>query len=129
MTVAPSAPTTNPTEAACDQAALAALVADLGAEAAAELLALFIAETRARLRRLADPALDAHRLLRDVHTLKGGAGTAAARRLATLAGALEARLRTGGTTGAADVAALQAAFAAYTDSVRAFARRREAAST
>ena len=128
MTVIPPAPTPDIIEAACDQSVLAGLVTDLGAETAGELIELFIAETRARLRRIAAPACEAGRLLRDVHTLRGGAGTVAATRLAALAHALETRLRAGGTASDTDVAALQAAFDAYTDRARGCAHQAAAAS-
>jgi HPt (histidine-containing phosphotransfer) domain-containing protein len=122
MTSARSAPTTEIHKAACDQAALATLVADLGAAAVAELVALFIGETRARLRRIADPACTASHLLREVHTLRGGASIVAAARLEALANALEARLRHGGAASLAEIAALRGAFDAYVDAAMDAAR-------
>ena len=98
---------------ACDQAALAALIEDLGLDGVSELVNLFIAETTSRLRCMA--SLDGHtgRLTHEAHTLKGAAGTVCAPRLAGLAAALEARLRNGGSIGATEVDGLAAAFAAY----------------
>lgn len=105
-------------EAICDLAALEALMADLGVTTVIELVSLFVAETRARLHRIADCTDTGAQLLREVHTLKGGAGTVAATRLRALAGALELRLRAGGTANPTDIAELQAALEAYIDATQ-----------
>jgi HPt (histidine-containing phosphotransfer) domain-containing protein len=84
----------------------------------AEMLALFESETRARLGRLAAGAPDAATLLREVHTLKGAAGTVCAARLARHAARIEERLRNGGTLAAEDVPGLSADFDAWLDTIR-----------
>jgi HPt (histidine-containing phosphotransfer) domain-containing protein len=98
---------------ACDRAALAALADDIGASSVGELVNLFIAETRARFRRMASAGADASRLGSEVHALKGTAGTVCASRLAGFAVALDARLRAGGSMSPAEFDALVAAFDAY----------------
>jgi len=108
---------TDAHDAACDEVALTALAQDLGSADVAELVNLFIAETRPRLHRMALPDADPGRLIREVHTLKGAAGTVCAPRLAGRAAALEARLRAGGSMDAVDVDALAAAFDAYVTEV------------
>lgn len=118
MTHAAPLPMPEPDEAACDLAALEELTTDLGPVVVAELVALFVTETRARLRRIAEPTGVSTRLLREVHTLKGGAGIVAASRLNVLAHALEVRLLAGGAVCSRDIAALQAAFDAYADRAR-----------
>ena len=108
----------DPQDAACDEVALTALTQDLGSADVAELVNLFIAETRSRLHRMASPDLDPARLVHEAHTLKGAAGTVCAAHLAGLAAALEARLRQGGSMAAAEVDGLAAAFDAYVTEVR-----------
>jgi two-component system sensor histidine kinase/response regulator len=105
-------------DVACDQAALAALAEDLGVAGVAEVVNLFIVETRSRLSRMASLDGNTGQLMHEAHTLKGAAGTVCAPRLADLAAALEARLRNGGSIGAAEVDGLAAAFAAYVSEVR-----------
>ena len=83
----------------------------------AEVVNLFIVETRSRLHRMASPDIDPGRLTREAHTLKGAAGTVCAPRLAGLAAALEARLRAGGSMGPTEVDGLAAAFDAYVTEV------------
>lgn len=98
---------------ACDRAALAALIEDIGIASVAELVNLFIAETWARVGRMASLDGNTGRLTHEAHTLKGGASTVCAARLARLAAALEARLRAGGSIGKTEMDGLTAAFAAY----------------
>lgn len=104
---------------ACDPVALAALIEDIGRAGGADLVDLFIAETRSRLRRMASPDGNSSWLCHEMHTLKGAAGTVCAPRLAALAAALDARLRIGGSIDAIDLDGLAAAFAAYVAEVRA----------
>jgi signal transduction histidine kinase/CheY-like chemotaxis protein/HPt (histidine-containing phosphotransfer) domain-containing protein len=107
---------------ACDQAALAALTEDIGLAGVAELVNLFIAETKARLCRMALLDSNTGRLTHEAHALKGAAGTVCAPRLAELAAALEGRLRNGGSIGAAEGDGLAAAFTAYVTQVRELVR-------
>lgn len=121
------APAPAAEDPACDQAALDALAADLGVEARGELVQLFLTETTARLRKIAEPPAAATPLVREVHALKGSAGTAGAMRLARLAKAMELRLRAGGSLGADDLAALQEAFDDYAAQVQAIIHQEAAA--
>jgi len=106
----PSDPVDMPT---LDVDGLAEMEDAIGADGMAEMVGLFITETEARLERLADPNRDAGSDLREVHTLKGAAATVGGPLLAHLAESLEARLRDGGSMGAADLVALNAAFTAW----------------
>ena len=98
---------------AVDVGGLRQLRADLGPDGAAELLAVFLHETEARLQRLADAALSPAVLQREVHTLKGAAGTVFAARLAALAAVAEQRLKAGGQMTSDELAALAAAFSEF----------------
>ena len=101
----------------CDEAALAALANDLSDAAVAELAALSLQETRARLQRMADPRMDHATLLREPHTLKGGARTVCATNLGNLAAALEERLRAGGAVSPVDIDTLETGFAVYAERI------------
>jgi signal transduction histidine kinase/DNA-binding NarL/FixJ family response regulator/HPt (histidine-containing phosphotransfer) domain-containing protein len=105
--------------AACDFEALSQLREDLGDDGVAEMLTLFEAETRDRLGRLGSREMDGGTLLREVHTLKGAAGTVSASRLATRAAAIETRLRTGGALQPSDLPVLTADFEAWLAAVHA----------
>jgi signal transduction histidine kinase/FixJ family two-component response regulator len=109
---------TDAPDAACDEVALTALAQDIGMVGVVEVVNLFIAETRLRLRRIASVGEGPARLTHEVHTLKGAAGTVCAPHLAVLAAALDARLRTGGSMDTQDVDALTVAFDAYVTHVR-----------
>ncbi len=111
------APGPRARDAACDEHALNTLSEDLGNEGVTEVVNLFIAETRARLQRMGSPNIEPARLIREAHTLKGAAGTVCAPRLAGLAGALETRLRSGGSMEAGEVDGLASAFDAYVTEV------------
>jgi CheY-like chemotaxis protein len=111
------APGADSLDAACNEHALSVLAEDLGTEGVTEVVNLFIVETRSRLHRMGSPNIDPGRLVREVHTLKGAAGTVCAPRLAGLAAALETRLRAGGSMGHTEVDGLAAAFDAYTTEV------------
>lgn len=104
---------------ACDTGALGGLTDDLGEQGVAEMLALFESETRARLARLAAGITDARTLLREVHTLKGAAGTVCAARLAARAAVIEARVQAGGTLADGDLPVLTAEFEVWLEAVRA----------
>ncbi len=102
-----------------DDDAAAGLAHDLGAETVRGMIAIFLAETRVRLQRLADPTLDAASLMREVHTLAGSARTAFAAELAGLAGGAEARLRREGGNDLPERPRFAEAFRAYEDAVKA----------
>ena len=82
----------DPMEMALDEIAFARLTGEIGSDGLAELVTMFVAETRARLQLIAGRALDHARLIREVHSLKGAAGTACAVSLSLRAAAIEARL-------------------------------------
>ena len=104
---------------ALDRQSFAGLKEDLGEDVVAELVVLFEAETHARLIRIADGRLDHETLTREVHSLKGAAGTACAVALAGHAAALEMRLKRGRSVGEADLPVLTAAFEAWRGEVHA----------
>ena len=95
-----------------DESALAELTRDIGVAGAGEVLATFETETRDRLRRLAE-SLEPGALLREIHTLKGSARTACAGKLAALAAACEARLRSSGGADLPELPQLLEAYRAY----------------
>src|SRR5437763_1588212 len=61
----------------------------IGQDGVLEMVGIFETETRLRLRRLAAANRDPTTLVREMHTLKGAAGSVAAPRLAALGRALE----------------------------------------
>lgn len=67
----------------------------IGEDGAREMVEIFEAETRQRLRRLAVGEKDMAALVREMHTLKGAAGTVASPRLAEFGRALEAAAQRG----------------------------------
>lgn len=67
----------------------------IGEDGVREMVAIFESETRQRLRRLAAGDLDIPTLVREMHTLKGAAGTVASPRLAVLGRTFEHSARRG----------------------------------
>jgi HPt (histidine-containing phosphotransfer) domain-containing protein len=67
----------------------------IGEDGVMEMVEIFETETRARLRRLADGNQDMATQLREMHTLKGAAGTVAAPRLKVLGAKFEHAARDG----------------------------------
>jgi CheY-like chemotaxis protein len=118
-TIATLAPGADRTDGALDRQSLARLKEDIGEDGVAELVAMFEAETRARLTLIADRRLDGVTLTREVHSLKGAAGAACAVSLARLAVALEMRLKRGEGVKEADPPALTEAFEAWRREVHA----------
>jgi len=98
---------------AVDAAVLAEMEDAIGQDGVAEMVRLFLSETRIRLDRLAqagrDPSID----LREIHTLKGAAATVGAPVLTAFALETEERLREGGSLSAADVERLRRHFDAW----------------
>jgi signal transduction histidine kinase/HPt (histidine-containing phosphotransfer) domain-containing protein/ActR/RegA family two-component response regulator len=109
-----------------DHAALDQLASDIGDAGVTEMIGIFEVETTQRLERLAGQ-LDPKVLLREIHSLKGGAGTVCAGRLASRAGFIEARLRQGGALYDGDLAALTADFDAWREGARIWASASEEA--
>jgi len=101
------------TEVPLDKEAFGRLTAEIGADGVAGLVALFAAETRARLLLLADHGLDHARLIREVHSLKGAASAACAVSLSHRAASVEARMRGDDSLNEIDIAPLAEAFEAW----------------
>ncbi|MGE0420277.1 MAG: Hpt domain-containing protein, partial [Acetobacteraceae bacterium] len=108
-----------------DTLALADLSVAIGEAGVRDMLGVFESETLSRLNRLSDATRDKAADQREIHTLKGAAGTVCARRLSTMAQTLEAHLREGGTLETTDVIALRQAFEAWRREARH--RQREVA--
>ncbi len=71
------------------------LIAMIGQVGVNETIEIFETETRRRLRRLAIGGQDTATVVREMHTLKGAAGTVAAARLAALGRLFEQAAHTG----------------------------------
>jgi HPt (histidine-containing phosphotransfer) domain-containing protein len=124
--IATKAAGADPTDEAVDWKGFAGLKEAIGEDGVARLVAMFEAETSARLIRIADRRLDRGTLTREVHSLKGAAGTACAVWLAGRAAGLEMRLKRGEEVEEVDVSALTEAFEAWRGEVQE-AEAREAA--
>ena len=74
---------------ALDAGAFDELIDMIGEEGVMEMVAIFETETRRRLRRLREGGQDKDALCREMHTLKGAAGTVAAPHLSILGRAFE----------------------------------------
>jgi HPt (histidine-containing phosphotransfer) domain-containing protein len=90
----------------------------IGDDGAMEMIGIFETETRERIRRLSTGNLPVGTLVREMHTLKGAAGTVAAPRLAALGRAFEHAGPKGIKPGPADLAAISDALEAYLAAVR-----------
>ncbi|MGE0226014.1 MAG: ATP-binding protein [Acetobacteraceae bacterium] len=98
---------------ALDAAAFAELQDMIGDDGMAEMLAVFTAEMGRRLKWFAGGPDDRDTLIREVHSIKGSAGTVCAANLAASAAEIEARLRGGGDWDGTDGERLKVAFEAY----------------
>jgi HPt (histidine-containing phosphotransfer) domain-containing protein len=100
----------------------------IGDDGAMEMIDIFETETRERIRRLAAGNLPVGTLVREMHTLKGAAGTVAAPRLAALGRAFEQAGPRGIKPTPGDLNAISDALEAYLAAVRVrFVDRRIAA--
>ena len=99
---------------AFDRETIATLIDALGTDNVRKMLAVFVEETEARLSRMLDQQVQPMTLQREAHTLKGGAATAGAPLLSTLAATLE-RVLYAGEPAMPDFVALRAAFNAFRD--------------
>jgi signal transduction histidine kinase/AmiR/NasT family two-component response regulator/HPt (histidine-containing phosphotransfer) domain-containing protein len=104
---------------ALDEAALDAVEDAIGAEGVAEMVQVFVDETRSALSVLTDAAIGAEGVIWKVHSLKGAAGTVCAALLAARAAEIEQRLRQGGVFKADDVPPLREAFETWMAAIRA----------
>lgn len=107
----------GPTEQALDDLAFGRLTREIGADGVAELVAMFAAETRARLPLIGGRGLDHSRLLREVHSLRGAAAAACAVALSRRAESIEQRLKADDTLVEIDIAPLSEAFDAWRTAV------------
>ncbi len=96
----------------------------IGEDGVMEMVEIFEAETRLRLRRLALGDQTITTQVREMHTLKGAAGTVAAPHLTALGRAFEQAARKGIPPVAKDFQAIEAALEAYLVAVRARAADR-----
>jgi HPt (histidine-containing phosphotransfer) domain-containing protein len=103
----------SPEVRAFDAAEFGELIETIGEDGVAEMLEIFESEMRRRLIRLAAGNQDGATLVREMHTLKGAAGTVAAPRLASLGRTLEQRAQRGIGPVATDLAAIASALEAF----------------
>jgi HPt (histidine-containing phosphotransfer) domain-containing protein len=98
----------------------------IGADGALEMVEIFETETRKRLRRLAMGDQDIATQRREIHTLKGAAGTVSAPRLAALGQMFEQAANRGIGPVPEEIEALDEALEACLTEMRAWSRRRRA---
>jgi HPt (histidine-containing phosphotransfer) domain-containing protein len=106
------------TVAAFDAAEFRALSEMIGEDGVREMVEIFAAETRQRLRRLSAGDQTCATLVREMHTLKGAAGTVASPRLASLGRAFEQAAQRGIAPTSADLTAIETALEAFLAAVR-----------
>jgi len=94
-------------------AAIDALIADLTAPVAAEIVGSFLEDAERRLGRLPDLLAQPRQLLVEVHALKSAAGMVGAAKLSAAAGTLEIRLRDRQVVAAEELAALAPLYRAF----------------
>jgi HPt (histidine-containing phosphotransfer) domain-containing protein len=104
---------------AFDAADFDELIDMIGEDGVMEMVAIFETETRLRLRRMmaGDQTIAAQ--LREMHTLKGAAGSVGAPRLTALGRALEHAAHQGIAPTTGDLMAIEAALEAYLAALRA----------
>ena len=107
-----------------DSDAFTELTGMIGDDGVAEMVFIFETETRARIDRLGLGGQDTACLVREMHTLKGAAGTVACPRLATMGRALEQAARGGARPRADDLQAIAAALDDYLAAFRFHVRNR-----
>jgi HPt (histidine-containing phosphotransfer) domain-containing protein len=104
--------------AAFDAGEFDALSEMIGEDGVREMVEIFATETRQRLQRLTTGGQSCATLMREMHTLKGAAGTVAAPRLALLGRAFERAAQRGVAPTPADLAAIDAALEAFLAAVQ-----------
>jgi HPt (histidine-containing phosphotransfer) domain-containing protein len=109
---------------AFDAAGFDELCEAIGADGALEMVEIFETESRKRLRRLAMGDQDIATQRREIHTLKGAAGTVAAPRLAALGQMFEQAANRGIGPSPHQIEALDAALEACLAEMRAWTLRR-----
>jgi HPt (histidine-containing phosphotransfer) domain-containing protein len=124
-TASPTPPT--PALPAFDAVEFGELSNMIGKAGVMEMVGIFEAETGNRLRRLAAGGQTVGTLIREMHTLKGAAGTVASPRLAALGWMLEQAAHEAIMPTAEDLAAIANALEAWLEEVRAWSQLREQA--
>jgi HPt (histidine-containing phosphotransfer) domain-containing protein len=99
----------------------------IGEDGAREMVDIFEAETRQRLRRLATGGQDMAALVREMHTLKGAAGTVASPRLAEFGRTLERAAQRGVVPSPDHLKAIETALEAFLTEARTRNELRSAA--
>ena len=118
LSAAPPALPADAQLAALDTDGLREMGEAIGDDGVVEVVAIFQRETRDRLERLRSATVDPSVVEREMHSLKGAAGTVSALRLEAVARMVELRLQQGGTLADADIANMTAAFEAWAMAVR-----------
>jgi HPt (histidine-containing phosphotransfer) domain-containing protein len=113
-----------PPTPAFDAAEFDALREMIGLDGVMEMVEIFETETRQRLRRLAAGGLDTPTLVREMHTLKGAAGTVASPRLAALGRTFEQAAHRGTVPTPDDLKAIEDGLEAFLIEARARNERR-----
>jgi HPt (histidine-containing phosphotransfer) domain-containing protein len=114
---------------AFDEVGFDELAAAIGDDGVMEMAAIFARETRQRLQRLGAGNQSNATLLREMHTLKGAAGSVAAPLLTGLGDRLEQVAHLGVAPTRNDLDAVAAGLEAWLAAVRAWAERHVATST
>jgi HPt (histidine-containing phosphotransfer) domain-containing protein len=104
--------------AAFDAVEFGALSDMIGENGVQEMVEIFAADTRQRLQRLTAGGQNGATLVREMHTLKGAAGTVAAPRLALLGRAFERAAQRGIEPTSDDLKAIDMALEAFLAAVR-----------
>jgi HPt (histidine-containing phosphotransfer) domain-containing protein len=119
------APPSHPNTPAFDAVQFDDLIDMIGDDGVMEMVTIFDAETRQRLRRVTEGGLDLPTMVREMHTLKGAAGTVAAPALTALGRALELAARRGVAPTRADIAMIEASLDAWLTEVRVWCAHHE----
>jgi HPt (histidine-containing phosphotransfer) domain-containing protein len=101
-----------------DAVEFGALSEMIGEDGVREMVEIFATETRRRLRRLTAGGQNLNALMREMHTLKGSAGTVAAPRLALLGRAFERAAQRGVGPSSDDLKAIDTALEAFLAAAR-----------
>lgn len=113
-----------PDPPAFDAQEFAALSEMIGDDGVREMVEIFAADTRQRLRRLTAGGQSCATLAREMHTLKGAASTVASPRLAILGRRFELAAQRGIAPTAAQLAAIDNELEAFLAAVQAWHRAR-----
>ena len=107
-----------------DAAEFEELTEMIGEDGVMEMVLIFDAETRQRLQRLTEGGQTIATLVREMHTLKGAAGTVAAPRLTALGRAFEQAADNGIAPTPDDLKAIEDALLAYLAAIQTWSKSR-----